>query len=57
MHEIRDFLAAIDSGSPATPSFADGLAVQRVLGAIESSADATGASVRIGSVPTSKETV
>ncbi len=57
VHEIRDFLAAIDSGSPATPSFADGLAVQRVLGAIESSADATGASVRIGSVPTSKETV
>lgn len=35
------FLDAVATGTPATPSFADGLAVQQVLGAVERSA-ATG---------------
>ena len=50
VHEVRDFLAAIDSATPATPSFADGLAVQRVLTAIEVSAEATGTNVIVGNV-------
>jgi predicted dehydrogenase len=33
--QAADFLSAIDSGTPPSPSFADGLAVQRVLAAIE----------------------
>jgi predicted dehydrogenase len=37
-HEIRDFLEAIGQGSDPTPSFADGLRVQRVLAAVEQSA-------------------
>ena len=40
VHEIADFTADIAAGRPPTPSFADGLAVQRVLDAVErSSAD------------------
>ncbi|PRB70178.1 Gfo/Idh/MocA family oxidoreductase [Arthrobacter sp. MYb213] len=46
-HEIRDFLAAIGSGIPASPSFADGLAVQRVLAGIEDSAVQSGARVQL----------
>ena len=57
VHEVRDFLIAIDSATPATPSFADGLAVQRVLTAIELSSEATGANVIVGNVQASKETV
>ncbi|MHC6220654.1 Gfo/Idh/MocA family protein [Arthrobacter sp. MMS24-S77] len=37
-HQIRDFLAAISNGEPPTPSFEDGLQVQRVLAAVEESA-------------------
>ncbi|GGP00351.1 Gfo/Idh/MocA family oxidoreductase [Nonomuraea glycinis] len=37
-HEIRDFLEAIGQGTDPTPSFADGLRVQRVLAAVEQSA-------------------
>ncbi|MDP9933777.1 putative dehydrogenase [Paenarthrobacter nicotinovorans] len=37
-HQIRDFLTAIASGEAASPSFGDGLQVQRVLNAIEESA-------------------
>ena len=39
-HEIRDFLLAVDGGTPPTPSFEDGLQVQRILNAIEESAAA-----------------
>lgn len=46
-HEIRDFLAAIDAGTPPSPSFEDGLAVQRVLAAIEESADAKSAIIQV----------
>jgi predicted dehydrogenase len=37
-HQVKDLVEAIMGGAPATPSFADGLQVQRVLAAIESSA-------------------
>ena len=37
-HQIRDFLLAVDSGSPPSPSFEEGLNVQRVLSAVEGSA-------------------
>jgi predicted dehydrogenase len=38
INQAADFLAAIASGSEPSPSFEDGLAVQRVLAAIEDSA-------------------
>ncbi len=41
--QAADFLGAIASGRTPTPSFADGLAVQRVLAAVEGSAAASGA--------------
>lgn len=52
-HEIRDFLLAIDEGSAPVPSFADGLAVQRVLSAIQESAAAKSSLVQVthSSVP------
>ncbi|GGO64670.1 Gfo/Idh/MocA family protein [Nonomuraea cavernae] len=37
-HEIKDFLEAIAEGADPSPSFADGLRVQRVLAAVERSA-------------------
>lgn len=37
-HQVRDFVIAIAEGTQPSPSFADGLQVQRVLQAIESSA-------------------
>ncbi|MCU1566191.1 MAG: putative dehydrogenase [Pseudarthrobacter sp.] len=37
-HQIRDFLLAIDAGTAPSPSFEDGLEVQRILGAVEESA-------------------
>ncbi len=45
--QAADFLAAIGHGGAPEPSFADGLAVQRVLAAIEQSAAASGASVDV----------
>ncbi|WP_434621072.1 Gfo/Idh/MocA family protein [Arthrobacter sp. A5] len=39
-HEIMDFLLAVGAGTDPSPSFEDGLAVQRVLAAIEESAAA-----------------
>lgn len=47
-HQAADFLGAISGGHPASPSFAEGLAVQRVLDAIEGSAGNGGATIRIG---------
>jgi len=37
-HQVKDLLEAIDAGEQPTPSFADGLQVQRVLQAVEESA-------------------
>lgn len=39
-HQARDFLLAIGAGVPPSPSFEDGLQVQRVLAAVEESAAA-----------------
>ncbi len=39
-HQIRDLLTAINNGTAPSPSFDDGLAVQRILAAVEESADA-----------------
>jgi predicted dehydrogenase len=38
VHEIADFIRDVAAGRPPTPTFADGLAVQRVLAAVEQSA-------------------
>jgi predicted dehydrogenase len=37
-HEVRDFLEAVAAGTDPSPSFEDGLRVQRVLAAVEASA-------------------
>ncbi|MER5386337.1 Gfo/Idh/MocA family oxidoreductase [Streptomyces sp. NPDC002688] len=39
VHQARDLVQAIAAGRPPTPSFADGLQVQRVLAAVEESAE------------------
>ena len=39
VHELRDLLAGVAAGTPVSPTFADGLAVQRVLDAIVTSAE------------------
>ena len=46
-HEVRDFVLSIASGSAPSPSFADGLQVQRVLAAVEASAHADGVYVSV----------
>ena len=46
-HQIRDFLLAIEAGTPPEPSFESGLAVQRVLDAIEQSAASNGTIISI----------
>lgn len=38
-HQVRDFVSAIAAGEQPTPSFTDGWQVQRVLAAVERSAD------------------
>jgi len=38
VHQAKDFVESIVAGEQPTPSFADGLQVQRVLGAVEASA-------------------
>jgi predicted dehydrogenase len=45
--QAADFLTAIASGTDPSPSFADGLRVQRVLAAIEESAAGSGAVVDV----------
>ncbi|MDQ0692580.1 Gfo/Idh/MocA family protein [Arthrobacter sp. W4I7] len=46
-HEIRDFLLAIDGGTEPSPSFEDGLEVQRILAAVEESAAAKSALIQL----------
>jgi predicted dehydrogenase len=46
--QTADFLAAISTGDAPSPSFADGLAVQQVLAAVEESAACAGARLEIG---------
>jgi predicted dehydrogenase len=54
-HEIRDFLTAINAGDAPSPSFEEGLAVQRVLAAVEESAAAKSATIQLIQ-PTATET-
>jgi predicted dehydrogenase len=46
-HEVRDFLLAVSSGTAPSPSFDDGLAVQRILDAVEQSAAAQSALIHL----------
>jgi predicted dehydrogenase len=46
-NQAADFLGAIAAGTTPEPSFEDGLAVQRVLAAIEESAASSGALIRL----------
>jgi len=46
-HEIRDFLLAVDGGTAPSPSFEDGLEVQRILNAIEESAAAKSSTIHV----------
>ncbi len=46
-NQAADFLAALAAGQEPTPSFEDGLAVQRVLAAIETSAARGGSCTRV----------
>ena len=55
-HQIRDFLRAIDNGTDPSPSFEEGLAVQHVLAAIETSSAAGGATVPVAASVVSPET-
>ncbi|CAN5402943.1 Gfo/Idh/MocA family oxidoreductase [soil metagenome] len=42
-HQAKDFVDAVTTSTPASPSFADGLQVQRVLAAVEASAGSNSA--------------
>jgi predicted dehydrogenase len=46
-HEIRDFLVAIATGTAPSPSFEEGLTVQRVLNAVEESSAAKSAIIQL----------
>ena len=46
-HQVRDFVTAVAEGTDPRPSFADGLQVQRVLAAVESSAAALGVHIPV----------
>ena len=51
-HEVRDFLLAVNSGTAPSPSFEDGLAVQRILDAVEQSAASKSALIHLaGATP------
>ena len=53
--QAADFLSAVDAGTAPAPSFADGLAVQRVLAAIEESAALAGSRVELPTGPETEE--
>jgi predicted dehydrogenase len=42
-HQAKDFVEAVVAGTQPTPSFADGVQVQRVLAAVEASSGANSA--------------
>ncbi|MFC4034995.1 Gfo/Idh/MocA family protein [Streptomyces polygonati] len=48
-HQVRDFVTAVADGADPRPSFAEGLRVQRVLAAVESSAAALGVHIPVPS--------
>ena len=47
-HQVVDLVHHVAAGTEPTPSFADGLSVQRVLAAVEASSDADGATQKTG---------
>ena len=47
VHEMRDLLVGVAAGTPVSPTFAEGLAVQRVLDAIVTSAEKRGLRVEV----------
>jgi predicted dehydrogenase len=46
-HQVRDFVTAISNNEQPRPSFADGLQVQQVLAAVQSSGQAAGAHIPV----------
>ncbi|MFI0944104.1 Gfo/Idh/MocA family protein [Streptomyces sp. NPDC021020] len=50
-HQVSDFVSAIAEGRDPKPSFADGLQVQKVLSAVESSAAALGVHIPVQGAP------
>ena len=55
-HQIRDFLLAISAGEPPSPSFEEGLRIQRILSAIEKSANNRSTITRVdGMAPATEE--
>ncbi|TSE16082.1 Gfo/Idh/MocA family oxidoreductase [Arthrobacter sp. KBS0703] len=50
-HEVRDFLLAIAAGTQPSPSFEDGLTVQRILSAVEESAAAKSSIIQLANAP------
>ncbi|MFI2564314.1 Gfo/Idh/MocA family protein [Paenarthrobacter sp. NPDC018779] len=46
-HQVRDFLLAVRDGSQPSPSFEDGLQIQRVLAAVEESAAAKSSLIQL----------
>ncbi|MBD0736658.1 dehydrogenase [Streptomyces sp. CBMA29] len=52
-HQVRDFAEAVAGGTDPRPSFADGLQVQRVLAAVETSAAALGVHIPVPAAPRS----
>jgi predicted dehydrogenase len=46
-HQVRDFVTAVAEGTDPQPSFAEGLQVQQVLAAVESSAAALGVHIPV----------
>ncbi len=54
-HQVRDFLLAIRDGSQPSPSFADGLQIQRVLAAVEESARNRSVVTEVPAVTTGNE--
>lgn len=51
-HQVVDLVNAVADGTQPHPSFAEGLAVQRVLAAVEESAERDSAWVRVGATAT-----
>jgi predicted dehydrogenase len=48
VHEIADFVRDVCAGEPPSPSFADGLYVQRVMDAVERSSSASSTWTEVG---------
>jgi predicted dehydrogenase len=56
-HEIRDFLLAVGNGTQPSPSFEDGLTVQRILAAVEESAAANSSIIQLTPSPRTTQTI